>query len=105
MAPVPYGVDPTRPYGSLVASASPAISGPTGQGISWLVRAERICAERVFAVGEGPGARAAADVAVSTGPAFTVKLVGRMQSAKDLGIAVDLDQRILAHIATTQRQK
>src|SRR5579862_5809681 len=69
------------------------------------IRAERVGAERVAGVGKGAGARSSADVAVFAGTALAVELIGIVQSAEDLGVAVDLDQRFFAHVAAAQRQK
>src|SRR5271157_2159395 len=70
-----------------------------------LIRAERVCAQRVARVGVGPGPRSAADVAVFARAAIAVKLVGRMQSPEDFRVPVYLYQRTGAHIAATQRQE
>lgn len=72
---------------------------------TWLIRAERIGTQSVAGVGEGTGARSAADVAVLAGTAFSVELVGRVQRAKDLGDAVEVDQRPGADVAAMQRQE
>jgi hypothetical protein len=50
---------------------------------TWLIRAERIGAQSVADVGEGTGARSAADVAVLAGTAFSVELV---PAAADCGV-------------------
>jgi hypothetical protein len=52
---------------------------------TWLIRAERIGAQSVAGLGEGRGARSAADVAVLAGTAFFVELV---QAAADCGVDV-----------------
>jgi hypothetical protein len=44
-------------------------------------------------------------MAVFARAALPVELVGVMQSAEDLGVTVDVDQRIDAYIASALRQK
>src|SRR4051812_44667778 len=70
-----------------------------------LVRAERVGSQHISGIGEGAGARTAADMAVFARAALPVELVGVMQSAEDLGVTVDVDQRIDAYIAAALRQK
>lgn len=50
---------------------------------TWLIRAERIGAQSVAGVGEGTGARSAADVAVLAGGAFSLELE---PAAADCGV-------------------
>src|SRR5579862_823431 len=75
---------------------------PSGAGF---IGAEWIGAESVAGVGEGSSARSAADVAVFAGSALSVELVGRVQGAEGIGVAIDIDQRSGPDVAAMQRQK
>ena len=63
------------------------------------VRAEWVGAECVAGIREGAGTRSTADVAVFASAALTVERVRVVQPAEDLGVAVDIDQRIGANVA------
>src|ERR1700733_1402971 len=65
---------------------------------SWLrrcsagfVRTERVCAQSVTGIGICARARPSADVAVFAGTAFSMELIGRVECAENVGVAVDID--------------
>ena len=70
-----------------------------------LPRARYPGTERIARVGEGTGSRAAADVAVLASAALSVERIGVVQSLEDFRVAVDLDQRVFAHVSAVQRQE
>src|SRR5215469_9077735 len=69
------------------------------------IGAERIGPESVPGVGEGAGARAAADVAVLAGAALAVELGGIVQATEDGGVAIYVHQRFNPNIPAPQRQE
>src|SRR5262249_55184710 len=69
------------------------------------VGAERVGTERIACIGKGASPRTAADMAVLACAALAVELIGRVQTLEDLGVAVDLHQRVHTHIAAAQWQE
>src|ERR1051326_9000591 len=70
-----------------------------------LVNATRIFGQVIAGEGVRPGTRPAADFLIIADAALPFALGGIAQGAEEAGIAVDIGERLVEHIAATDRQE